>query len=440
MVYLKSLIDIVGIVLETLACLSFFDVVYKNKRLNSTKNFYTCIFVYIILHSCISIFVSDSNLKLVFFFCIIFSLSFIYKAKFVQRILYSFLLLIIIVICEIVAGLMLSLITRQSISDDSDHLAYYFAATLASKILAFVIAKILIIYKKQTSSNVSLLWLLPFSLLPIGTLIAIFVLTGYMYSQSEIYIIIAVLISDALLVVSNIAFFYLFEQMQKQYQEGLQTKLINQQIIGQMEYFRDLSEQQRISNKALHDLKHTMIVICDKIKHEDPDINEKIEGIYNEIMRGQTVINTGNTAFDALVNMKYILMKERNINFKPIIQMEQGSLVNDFDMCALLGNLLDNAIEACEKIENHDMRFIDLRINFDKDVFNIVIKNSVTQKVNIDKNMNFNTDKINPEAHEIGTQSIKSIVKKYNGECFFESTQDVFTARILMNIGERNTE
>ena len=76
MVYLKSLIDIVGIVLETLACLSFFDVVYKNKRLNSTKNFYTCIFVYIILHSCISIFVSDSNLKLVFFFCIIFSLSF----------------------------------------------------------------------------------------------------------------------------------------------------------------------------------------------------------------------------------------------------------------------------------------------------------------------------------------------------------------------------
>ena len=93
---------------------------------------------------------------------------------------------------------MLSLITRQSISDDSDHLAYYFAATLASKILAFVIAKILIIYKKQTSSNVSLLWLLPFSLLPIGTLIAIFVLTGYMYSQSEIYIIIAVLISDAL--------------------------------------------------------------------------------------------------------------------------------------------------------------------------------------------------------------------------------------------------
>ena len=72
MVYLKSLIDIVGIVLETLACLSFFDVVYKNKRLNSTKNFYTCIFVYIILHSCISIFVSDSNLKLVFFFFIIY--------------------------------------------------------------------------------------------------------------------------------------------------------------------------------------------------------------------------------------------------------------------------------------------------------------------------------------------------------------------------------
>lgn len=86
------------------------------------------------------------------------------------------------------------------------------------------------------------------------------------------------------------------------------------------------------------------------------------------------------------------------------------------------------------------MYFCLYNTTFLYDVFNIVIKNSVTQKVNIDKNMNFNTDKINPEAHGIGTQSIKSIVKKYNGECFFESTQDVFTARILMNIGERNTE
>ena len=135
-----------------------------------------------------------------------------------------------------------------------------------------------------------------------------------------------------------------------------------------------------------------------------------------------------------------MLMREQNIKFKHQIQVTAECIVNDYDMCAILRNLLDNAIEACEKIENHDMRFIDLRINFDKDVFNIVIKNSVTQKVNIDKNMNFNTDKINPEAHGIGTQSIKSIVKKYNGECFFESTQDVFTARILMNIGERNTE
>ena len=72
-----------------------------------------------------------------------------------------------------------------------------------------------------------------------------------------------------------------------------------------MEYFRSLSEQQKMSNKALHDLKHSMIVICDRLKNDDPKIKEEIDGIYNEIMKGQTIVNTGNTSFDALINMKY---------------------------------------------------------------------------------------------------------------------------------------
>ena len=72
-----------------------------------------------------------------------------------------------------------------------------------------------------------------------------------------------------------------------------------------MEYFRSLSEQQKMSNKALQDLKHSMIVICDRLKNDDPNIKEEIDGIYNEIMKGQTIVNTGNTSFDALINKKY---------------------------------------------------------------------------------------------------------------------------------------
>ncbi len=161
-----------------------------------------------------------------------------------------------------------------------------------------------------------MLWLMPFSILPISTLITLYVVNTYMYIQTNKYIIIAALISDFMLIVSNIAFFYLFERMIKHYQEDLQTKLINQQITGQMEYFSNLSEQQKISNKALHDLKHSMIVICDRLKNDDPAIKEEIDDIYNEIMKGQTIVNTGNTSFDALVNMKYMLMREQHIKFK----------------------------------------------------------------------------------------------------------------------------
>lgn len=53
-----------------------------------------------------------------------------------------------------------------------------------------------------------------------------------------------------------------------------------------------------------------------------------------------------------------MLMREQNIKFKPQIQVTAECIVNDYDMCAILGNLLDNAIEACEKIDNHNTRFM----------------------------------------------------------------------------------
>ncbi len=112
--------------------------------------------------------------------------------------------------------------------------------------------------------------------------------------------------------------------------------------------------------------------------------------------------------------------------------MAAECIVNAYDMCAILGNLLDNAIEACEKIDNHNTRFIDLKINSDKDMLNIAIKNSVAQKVNITGKMSLCTSKRNPEMHGIGTQSIKSIVRKYDGECSFDSDQNEFTVHILI--------
>ena len=352
MQYIKPLIDLLGILIETLACAKFFAFVFKTRKI-SDAIYSIAILCYIAVHFAITCFVESANILILAVAIDIFLLSFVYKAKMTQRILYTVILMVMIILSEMIIGLTLSAIFGESASDHISNIYGYLTVTVSSKLLMYAVIRILSFYKRQSDYKLPMLWIMPFMALPAATICMAFVISDYMYTQTRKYIISLVIISFLLLVASNILVFYLFERQQKLYEKELRAELVNNQIHSQMEYYKSLSEQQKLSNKTLHDMKHNMYAVREMIiKGETAAVIEKLDEIYGNIMKGQPVSNTGIDALDTLINMEHEHMKKNNIAFNINVHMPPEDSFDIFDICTLLGNLLDNAIEACLKVDN----------------------------------------------------------------------------------------
>ena len=163
-----------------------------------------------------------------------------------------------------------------------------------------------------------------------------------------------------------------------------------------------------------HDYKNHLLAVSELIKEKKND--EATDYIYRYIdyaNKSLIVVKTGNDIIDIIVNSKISEAKEKNIWFTYEIDCLNRKLIEDIDMCALLANLLDNAIEGCEKIEE-EKKWIHLKIIIKKDMLIIQLMNSIHKDMILKKQI-FNSEKQNPQLHGWGMKSIERVVKKYNG-------------------------
>ena len=144
----------------------------------------------------------------------------------------------------------------------------------------------------------------------------------------------------------------------------------------------------------------------------------------------KSTVYTDNKFIDSLLNYKIGMAIDKNIKIETIID-KNISVISDVDLCCIIGNLLDNAIEACEK-ENIEDKIIILHMAVKNSCLLICVKNSIAESV-ITKNPNFITTKRNNEMHGIGLKSIKSIVEKYSGSFkISEQEEKFFIVEVLL--------
>ena len=101
-------------------------------------------------------------------------------------------------------------------------------------------------------------------------------------------------------------------------------------------------------------------------------------------------------------------------------------------MCVLLANLLDNAIEACEKVEE-ERRLIYLRIKRQNQMLLIFIKNAIQER-ETEKREFFKTSKNNKELHGLGIKCIDNVIQKYDGHKEYSIQKDNFELYISLPV------
>lgn len=187
-------------------------------------------------------------------------------------------------------------------------------------------------------------------------------------------------------------------------------KSINDKLDMQYNYYLSLQESQMKVRNLYHDINNHLICI-NQVK--DENVNSYIDSISKELKDFQSKFNTGNRILDIILNEKSIECKKNHIDFSCDINFKQCEFIHMIDVSSIFANILDNAIEACVQVGNN--RYIKLRGTIVKSYYVIKCENNKINKIKF-KNNKLLTSKNDAFLHGIGLQSVKSSLKKYDGE------------------------
>ncbi len=142
-----------------------------------------------------------------------------------------------------------------------------------------------------------------------------------------------------------------------------------------------------------------------------------------------TVIKTGNVMVDAILNSKLALLREREIKVDVTAVVPHEVAIAGIDLSVLIGNLLDNAMEACEQMECREERFVRIYIDILKKQLYISVTNSMQGRA-ARKGAHYRSNK--QGLHGFGLLRIDSIVAKYHGYLNRQSESGVFATEVML--------
>lgn len=178
-------------------------------------------------------------------------------------------------------------------------------------------------------------------------------------------------------------------------------------------------------DRIFHDMKNHLSVLSLLIADRNLDrAEEYIKKVNAPILELEHKKYTGNRIVDIILNDK--IEKAHNNNIKFIINAHdiKEGIIQDIDWCAILANILDNAIEACIKVQN-DEKWIEMSISQNDCSTIINVTNIYNGEIKISKDKLESTKK-NKILHGIGMESVKTAVNKYNGIFEYNWEADIF--------------
>jgi len=120
--------------------------------------------------------------------------------------------------------------------------------------------------------------------------------------------------------------------------------------------YQELLEQYRKQADIRHDLKNHLISLSALAGHEEWDkLKEYLLKLCNAGMIGEEDIETGNSVVDAIVNTKKQAARQKNIKFDCSVTISKPLMIDEYDLCIIWGNILDNAIKAAEVSEERNI-------------------------------------------------------------------------------------
>ena len=348
---------------------------------------------------------------------------FCYESHFITSILHSCITTCMLTLCELYAVLLTSPFLDKNYLENRTQINELMMSTI-SKLLMFIVCRVIKQIAEKESQKTRSAWLF---IVPVLSMILIFQIydlsSAYMGVEKYNFVL---FVSFVVLMVINVVVFKVHEDNIRSANENAKLKLSEQKQMLDYENYKLLQKNYENSRILIHDIKHHLNIINSMAENED--LKKYLKSLQLQEYLNDPQKLTGNKIIDVIIHQKSEICRNKGINFTFSPNNMKFEFANETDICCILSNLLDNAIESAEK-SSEKLLNIEFFSHADRNMLFIEIENSCDNEPNM-KNGHLLTAKKDKSKHGIGLYSVEKTVKKYNGELYFNYSEDTKKFRI----------
>ncbi|MCH5267079.1 MAG: GHKL domain-containing protein [Lachnospiraceae bacterium] len=306
-----------------------------------------------------------------------------------------------------------------------------FMGILSQMVLFFIVLQIRRYFSKNSGGMLTEMGWTRFIVLPVFTIISItamlanFDMADISEQQKSVLLCIALGI-----LAMNIFVFYLIYDIIEREVQITENKMILERVKNETGMYQQIWENYDLQRKREHEYKSQLSVIATLAqKREFDELNHYLEKFSDEIAHRMDAIDTNNVIVNAILNTKWWEARQKGITFVFKVNDLSNLRIGEEDIVIILSNLLNNAIEACEKCENKT-----LKLKFIKEKEDVIISviNTYGEKP-IMSGGKYKTNKKDALRHGFGIRNVKETVEKYGGTCVFKHDEQLFQCSILIS-------
>ncbi len=359
-----------------------------------------------------------------------------YKGKLRHKIAASVIFAVLVLISVLLSGVISDFIKESmNISSETSPFSSLLRFTLSNIIMIPLAVLISVILKGRSEGGYTFRMWAGLLLVPAVTLIT-FSVFQYIIETYELnqQITVFIYISCIGMIIINAVVFLLFWFNQRQSDIKRENDLLTSQLSLQETSIKNLENAYNRTRHFRHDIKNHILTM--NILAENGNLNEikkylkEMSGIIDE---SSYIRISGISAVDAILNEKLYEAQSNSITTNFDVTNFTGNSIKPVDMCIILSNALDNAIEANQGIEDKEARYIKLRMYGD-DTFTVIsVSNPTVNSPVRAAGSTYKTSKKDADNHGFGLKSIRSTANKYDGEMLTKCEDGVFTLVIKLN-------
>jgi len=207
------------------------------------------------------------------------------------------------------------------------------------------------------------------------------------------------------------------------------TRMMNFQLALQEDAYVRLSDRIAETKAARHDLRHHLSVIESLLESKNEESLNNYLRAYRDTLPDENEFTYCENYYANVIIMHYAgLAKAEGILLNVDLQIPQEIGISGPDICIVLGNCLENALEACRRMEE-GQRFISVKADIRGHMLIILFDNSFNGKASTNGNSFLS---LKHDGQGIGISSVKAVAERYNGTARFEFSENIFRVSVIL--------